>query len=212
MSINFYNGYVVRWALVKRINPMLRIVVSLGCVIFLIVISVACRTQDTAQSKIESPTPSVSPTPTRTSIPNPIAKSTPISDDVEMVILHQIASQWCTTAPQLGLPRFSVEENRYSFGCAISAGHSVSATIHRFPSSPEAHAAFGDGEALFHCFPAHQEETGDYPYRQRRYEWQAERWLVQISASDDTRFGANLERVSEEIYRLARIHNLFSEC
>lgn len=181
-------------------------------------ISVACRIQDTAQDKIETPTasptatPEATRTPTSTPIPNPISQSTPISDEVEMVILHQIASQWCTTAPQLGPPSFSIEENQFRFGCAISAGHGIAVTIHRFPGTLEAQAAFGDGETLFHCFLARKEESGDYPYKRRSYEWQAEHWLVQISASDDTRSGANLERISEEIYKLSLTHNLFSKC
>ena len=147
---------------------------------------------------------------------------TPVQTDLEPQVIQQVASQVCPANSSLGEPSITVSGPVYSFSCAVAAGHSAGAKITRFPSQTEAQAAFNqsyESSQEFHGCPASQAhydertEPGKIPMSHSSHAWQVDRWLIEVSAFDDTGIEiAGVLVVSEQIYQAALASGLTAGC
>jgi hypothetical protein len=147
---------------------------------------------------------------------------TPVQIDLELQVIIQVASQVFQESKVLGGPSITVRGPAYSFFCGAAAGHSSGAKITRFPSQTEAQAAFNqayEASQEFHGCPASQTqydentEPGAIAMRHSSHVWQADRWLIEVSAFGDTGIQiAGVLRVSEQLYQAALASGLPVGC
>ncbi|MBC7228205.1 MAG: hypothetical protein H5T61_13410 [Thermoflexales bacterium] len=146
-------------------------------------------------------------------------RRTPTPEEAAKTVLEKVADTVCPGAPQCC--RFSAEETVYELWCTPAAGHFTVATLQWFSSESDAHAAFenrreGRTAVEFHGFPLvvwaedHPSFLGGQP-EYRTWLWQAQQWLVQVGAFDDTHFtiAPDPGSVSEAIYQAGREYGLF---
>jgi hypothetical protein len=171
-----------------------------------------------------APSGTFTPDPTGTLSVSPVITATPPVKDVATIVLEQTAELVCPASGpgEPSVPDVSLQDARYGFNCVPAAGHSTGVWIEQFADQHEAQAAFdstrGDHPVQdFHNFPlsAWQEQHPSFPDGRNEYTvwvWQAGRWLIYVSAFDDTHFeiAPDPQTVSETIYRLAIDHDLFS--
>jgi hypothetical protein len=152
---------------------------------------------------------------------NPIEEPT-VEPDLEMLVIQQVASEVCPVNNPGGEPTFDDSGTVYSFSCSVAAGHGIGARITRFPGQPEAQAAFNHTPDLsqeFHGCLAFEEqfdertEPNQLPMRHSTHSWQVDRWLIEVSAFDDTGLAlVGVLTVSEKIYQAAIAYGLIAAC
>ncbi len=155
--------------------------------------------------------PSPTPGPTATLPPGEAAAAA----------LRQAAQRTCpASAASAGL-QFSLAGPVYSFYCAPAAGHGTGALLRRFANPAAAQAAFDAaraGRAVqgFHGHPlcAWAEDDPSLPGGREEHQvwlWQAEAWLVEVRAFDDTPYpiAPDPRTVSEALYAAAVAQGLF---
>ncbi|MCX7854972.1 MAG: hypothetical protein N2556_03175 [Anaerolineae bacterium] len=110
----------------------------------------------------------------------------------------------------------------YGLSCSPAAGHSTAAILQWFSSESDAQGAFEARRAgrpleEFHEFPLAiwDEDHPSFPGGQKEYRiwlWQAQHWLIEVRAFDDTHFiiAPDPGRVSEAIYQAGVEYGLFT--
>ncbi len=141
--------------------------------------------------------------------------------DKEEIVLQRTVEFICPSSDEpLESQSFSMGVV-YSVFCAPSPGHSTVVRMERFRSQDEAKAAFenvrgGHPVRDFHGYrlSVWYEDHPSLPDRNDEYYiwlWQPDRWLIKVSAFDDTDYliAPTPPTVSEAIYRFATEQNLF---
>ncbi len=168
-----------------------------------------------------SATSTPQPPPAKSAAVSPIEEPT-VEPDLEMLVIQQMASEVCPVNNPGGEPTFAVSGTVYNFSCSVAAGHGIGARITRFPGQTEAQVAFKQNHDLsqeFHGCPAFEEqfdertEPNQLPMRHSTHSWQVDRWLVEVSAFDDTGLAmVGVLAVSEKIYQAAIAYGLIAGC
>jgi hypothetical protein len=107
----------------------------------------------------------------------------------------------------------------YIIGCAPAAGHSTSIRVEQFATVRDGQTSFDTirGEKAvedFHGCPISRWEEAYYGGKEQIWLWQADEWLITITAVDDTPYpiAPDPREVSEELYRIGVAEGLFSNC
>ncbi|MBI5877268.1 MAG: hypothetical protein HZB53_06440 [Chloroflexi bacterium] len=131
----------------------------------------------------------------------------------ELVSLQVAAQELC--AGLMIKPQITPADRGYDLSCAFAAGHSTSVRIQPFDRPGDAQAAFraaaaGHDITELHGYPLAKWIQPDAALQQmgakyRRAVWQFGRWLISVSAFDDTHFEVAVgpDRFMETIYRAA---------
>jgi hypothetical protein len=135
----------------------------------------------------------------------------------EQQLLHEVARTLCN----MPHPSFTfwLDDPTYSLSCVLGVGHGTHIAIQRFDDLAAAASAFEEEIAAiekadehfiepFHNYPAAGWLIKGMPTvggQIRTLLWQADRWLVRISSSDDTHFIIALDpfEVAENLYDTA---------
>jgi len=141
--------------------------------------------------------------------------------DTEEIVLQRTVEFICPSSDEpLESQSFSMGVV-YSVFCAPSPGHSTVVRMERFRNQDEAKAAFdnvrgGHPVQDFHGYrlSVWYEDHPSLPDRNDEYciwLWQPDRWLIKVSAFDDTDYliAPTPPTVSEAVYRFATEQNLF---
>ena len=200
----------------KRQTIAILALAALGCLILVIGIAVVVR--PVVLHATPTPFPAASQLPGRSTTPTATLAFT----QTEMLVLQQVAQRVCCGHSLPCNQQFYARETRYSFGCWMAAGHSVSVEIQRLPNEAEAHTAFETARGnnpveRFHGYPAavwqydENPTNPGFPMRHRQHAWQVDRWLIIVSAFDDTHYAIAPEpaAVSEIVYQEAAARCFF---
>ena len=217
----------------KRQTLFILALATLDCLILVIGITVVVRPHTlritpalvaamdtpTARRATPTPIPAASQLPARSIIPTATLAFT----QTEMLVLQQVAQRVCCGYSLPCNQQFYARETHYSFGCWAAAGHSASVEIQRLRDEAEAHAAFETARGnnpveRFHGNPAatwqydQNPDNPGFPMRHRQHAWQVDRWLIIVSAFDDTHYVLAPEpaEVSEIVFQEAVARCLFS--
>jgi hypothetical protein len=152
------------------------------------------------------------------------AEATPIETAATM--LQEIAEPVCPIPVGLDdkslYHQFSSSDGASQFECLAAAGHTTVTTLSWFDTPDEADAAFAarrEGHMVteFHGFPLLMWEEDDPSFPGERKEhriwlWQANQWLIEIRAFDDTHFiiAPDPGTVAEAIYQAGIERGLFT--